>query len=110
MDARQRLFGCKKIKAELEFQAKAETGTNHGRPSAHPAEPVQTEGNPVRTSADVFEPVRTGADALKLEAEIESLRFDKLLDKIHSKSKKGHKKSQTFCKTRPWFFVYLLWS
>lgn len=66
-----------KIKAELEFQAKAETRSNHVQPSTHPSEPVQTMDDPVRTSADVFEHVRTGADTSKFEAEIESLRFDK---------------------------------
>ena len=66
-----------KIKAELEFQARAEIGTNYRHPSAPPSERVQTTNDPVRTSSDAFEPAPISAGTSKMEAEIESLRFDK---------------------------------
>lgn len=66
-----------KIKAELEFQARAQTRSNQDAPRPHPSEPVQTEADPVRTRSVAFEQGQTGADEAALRAENESLKFDK---------------------------------
>ena len=66
-----------KIKAELEFQARAQTRSHQDAPSPHLSEPVQTEAEPVRTRSEAFEQRQSGTDLAALRAENEILKFDK---------------------------------